>query len=145
MMGVLRLVFIVAGFLAGSAIALAQDSDRRHPTLDLWYPALEQADREGLSALISNEAEPPFQYVIKDLGITQNAEEFIASMDEWETAIKDGSIRYQFIDDGIDAYLVRVCYKFANSELLAQEQINFDSEKIAKIIQSSVGDKCEGF
>lgn len=106
-------------------------------TIDRWYAALAKADGEALAALLA----PDAAIRLQDVGVAQTKAEFVASMDEWKSAIAGGSIRYK--PDGASAY--KVCYDFPNNDLLTREVFTFANGLIASSEQLSLAKSCGGF
>lgn len=91
-------------------------------TVEKWYVALGKADAAALGELLT----PTAVIRIKDVGTAQTKAEFLSSMDEWRAAIDGGSIRHKAdgsVDNGL-AY--RVCYDFAENDLMTREVFSFE-------------------
>lgn len=122
-----------------AAVAVAQSS-----LLDRWYTALFDVNRVAIADLLADDA----VINLEDLGVSQTRDEFIASLDEWEEAVKDANIAWQLeegaiADDGQATALV--CYQFPDNELLIREVFVFRDGKIAGSTQTTAGDSCEAF
>lgn len=139
------LASIVGGCAFVASSVFAQDLPKTDESLTAWYAALQKPDVEGLKALMVPEDFSPFEYEIKDFDVKQNRAEFIASMDEWLGAISGGSIEYKITDAYEAGYSVLVCYRFVESELLAEEVVGVYDTKITSVSQLGKGDKCTGF
>ncbi|MEM8794213.1 MAG: nuclear transport factor 2 family protein [Pseudomonadota bacterium] len=126
------------------AMAPAVAEDGMSPIMR-WYDALEIADVPSLSALIHTDEKQPFRYEVADLGITQNRDEFIASMAEWVGAISGGRIDHKVTDTTDGGVTAMVCYRFTDSELLAEEKIVLKDDKITAVTQTAKGDSCSEF
>ena len=106
--------------------------------VERWFVALGGVDRREFRNLIADNA----LINLKDLGVTQTKNEFIASLDEWAAATKEASVvyRYQAISD--DNAVVQVCYRFKYNEMLSVEKFTFSNEKITSSVQEKMGNNC---
>ena len=106
--------------------------------VERWFVALGGVDRREFRNLIADNA----LINLKDLGVTQTKNEFIASLDEWAAATKEASVvyRYQAISD--DNAVVQVCYRFKYNETLSVEKFTFSNEKITSSVQEKMGNNC---
>ncbi len=106
--------------------------------VERWFVALGGVDRREFKNLIADNA----LINLKDLGVTQTKNEFIASLDEWAAATKEASVvyRYQAISD--DNAVVQVCYRFKYNEMLSVEKFTFSNEKITSSVQEKMGNNC---
>lgn len=131
---------IFAGVVLAVAIcavplqALAQQS-----IIDRWYEALLKADRAALSELLADDA----TITLDDLDVTQTKAEFIASMDEWETAAKGARIRHKIESEVGDTTMVLACYDFPGNDMTMREMFTTRDGRIVANTQSTVGDGCE--
>lgn len=114
-------------------------------SLSGWYNALQNADVSALEGAMAAEDFSPFEYKVTDLGIEQNRSEFIASMDEWLGAISGGSIDYKIKEEFEGGFTVSVCYRFKDSEFLAEEEVGVYDTKITGVSQTGKGNTCAGF
>lgn len=89
MIHALKSVFVICFVLMQISSGFA--AENRKPMLDAWYQALSPVDREIISVLLSDDAE----IELKDYEIVQTKQQFINSLDSWEDAIEDGSIRFK--------------------------------------------------
>lgn len=109
--------------------------------IDRWYKALLFADRATLSDLLS----PDARINLTDLGVEQDKQEFIASMDEWQASAKGATIRRRLekSEDGVSTVIV--CYDFPNNDLLTQETFAVTGEHITASSQAIVAENCDAF
>jgi hypothetical protein len=129
-----------AALLLSSAVAFPSFADEA-AVIDRWYKALLVADRAGLSNLLSADA----RIKLTDLGIEQDRQEFIASMDEWQASAKGATIRHRLekSEDGVATVIV--CYDFPNNDLLTQETFAVTGERITASSQAIVAENCDAF
>ena len=136
----------VALFIAAMpTLATAQTTLEKDDSLTAWYAALQKADVTAMESLMAPEDFSPFNYEVTDLGIEQNRKEFIESMAEWAGAINGGSIDYKITEEGEGFFKALVCYRFVDSELLAEENVGVYDTKITYIAQAAKGDSCANF
>ncbi|MHA6685794.1 nuclear transport factor 2 family protein [Mesorhizobium sp. A556] len=109
--------------------------------IERWYKALLIADRAGLSDLLSADA----RIKLTDLGVEQDRQEFIASMDEWQASAKGATIRHRLekSEDGVSTVIV--CYDFPNNDLLTQETFAVTGGRITASSQAIVAENCDAF
>ncbi len=100
-----------------------------------------QPDRAALAAMLAEDA----TITLEDLGISQTRDEFIASMDEWEDAVKDASEEHRLDSTVGDATTMLVCYRFAGNDLLMRERFVFDGDTITQSTQTTVAEDCGQF
>ncbi|WP_378947065.1 nuclear transport factor 2 family protein [Mesorhizobium sp. ANAO-SY3R2] len=120
---------------AGLFHASAQQS-----IVDRWYAALLQADRAALSELLADDA----TIRLDDLGVTQSKDEFIASMDEWQSAVKGAAIRHRVESEVGDTVVVLTCYDFPNNDMAMRETFTTRDGRIVANTQMTIGEDCEG-
>ncbi|CAN7531422.1 DUF4440 domain-containing protein [Aminobacter sp. LjRoot7] len=119
-----------------TAGAIAQES-----IVDRWYQALLKADGPALSQLLADNA----TIRLDDIGVTQSKSEFIASMDEWQTAVKGANIRHKIEAEMGDTVVVRTCYDFPNNDMTTRETFTTRSGLIVANTQMTIGENCDGF
>lgn len=119
-----------------TAGAVAQES-----IVDRWYQALLKADGPALSQLLADNA----TIRLDDIGVTQSKSEFIASMDEWQTAVKGANIRHKIEAEMGDTVVVRTCYDFPNNDMTTRETFTTSSGLIVANTQMTIGENCDGF
>ncbi len=130
----MRLVAALLAVVLGSTSAFADEA----ATIDKWFIALFQANGPALEQLLTADAE----IELRDLGVTQTRAQFIDSMGEWAVAIRDGKIRFK--QDGA-ASTYKVCYEFAESEVMTREVFTFANGLIARSVQTRLADNCAGY
>lgn len=133
MLAIRVMVVCVALFTAFQA--LAQES-----IVDRWYAALLQADRAELSELLADDA----TIRLDDLGVTQSKDEFIASMDEWQSAVKGAAIRHRVESEVGDTVAVLTCYDFPNNDMAMRETFTTKDDRIVANTQMTIGEDCDG-
>lgn len=110
--------------------------------MERWYQALLAVDRDGLSALLAEDA------IIRltDLGAEQSKSEFIASMDEWQIAVEGASIRHRIVDEQGAVTTVLACYDFPANDVLMQETFTVSAAGlIVESTQATVAENCDSF
>ncbi|MGF7006281.1 nuclear transport factor 2 family protein [Aminobacter sp. BE322] len=127
---------VAAAALLVAALASAQGGD----VVDRWYEALLQADRAALAGLLADNAE----IRLDDVGVTQTKAEFIASMDEWETAVAGAAIRHKVEARDGDVTTVLACYDFPSNEALMRETFTIRGERVVASTQIAIGEDCNG-
>jgi hypothetical protein len=106
-----------------------------------WYNALTIVNRADINDILSDKA----KITLGDLDIEQNKTEFIASLDEWEDAMKGSTIRHAIDSDEAGVITVTVCYKFPDNESLGRETFTFEAGKILTSTQETIAESCETF
>ncbi|WP_432286237.1 nuclear transport factor 2 family protein [Aminobacter sp. BA135] len=119
-----------------AAGAVAQES-----IVDRWYQALLKADGQTLSQLLADNA----TIRLDDIGVTQSKAEFIASMEEWQTAVKGANIRHKIEAEMGDTVVVRTCYDFPNNDMTTRETFVTRGGLIVANTQMTIGENCDGF
>lgn len=132
-------LFIFALALTLFTPAIAGDSQTQ--TIGKWYAALASVNRAEISGLLSENA----IITLGDLDIEQNKAEFIASLDEWEDAMKGSTVRHTIQSDVDGVLTVLVCYKFPDNEALGREVFTFDAANILSSNQETVAENCDDF
>jgi hypothetical protein len=122
------------------ALALPVHADD-NAIVDRWYAALLAADRARLSDLLADDA----RIRLEDLGIEQNKTEFIASMDEWETAVAGAAIRHRIDKSEGGVVTVIVCYDFPANDLLTRETFATTGEQITASSQGTIAESCDDY
>lgn len=115
--------------------AVAQES-----IVDRWYAALLQADRAALMELLTDDA----TIRLDDLGVTQSKDEFIASMNEWQSAVKGAAIRHRIDSEAGDTVAVLACYDFPNNDMAMRETFTTRDGRIVANTQMTIGEDCDG-
>lgn len=122
--------------LLATVSAIAQES-----VVDRWYAALLKADGPALSQLLADDA----TIRLDDIGVTQSKAEFIASMDEWQSAVKGAKIHHKIETEMGDTVAVRTCYDFPNNDMTTRETFTTRSGLIVANTQMTIGENCDGF
>ena len=106
--------------------------------VERWYAALGSVNRREFKELIADDA----IIALKDLGIDQTKDEFIAALPQWARATRKANIiyRYEAIEDGEASALV--CYRFESNEQLNVESFTFNADQITGSVQEAKGDNC---
>ena len=106
--------------------------------VERWFAALGSVNKRDFRKLIAEDA----KIVLKDLGIEQTKEEFIASLEEWQRLTRGANIiyKYQSIEDNSATALV--CYRFQSNEQLNLEQFTFSGALITGSVQELKGKSC---
>ncbi|GAA2835148.1 uncharacterized protein DUF4440 [Aminobacter aminovorans] len=131
----IRTIAAVFALLAAAG-AIAQES-----IVHRWYEALLKADGPALSQLLADNA----TIRLDDIGVTQSKSEFIASMDEWQAAVKGANIRHKIEAEMGDTVVVRTCYDFPNNDMTTRETFTTKSGLIVANTQMTIGENCDGF
>lgn len=134
----------VRAIVAGAVLAVAVCAAPFHvlaqqSIIDRWYDALLKADRVALSELLADDA----TITLDDLDVVQTKAEFIASMDEWQTAAKGATIRHKIESEVGDTTMVLACYDFPGNDMTMREMFTMRDGRIVANTQSTVGDGCE--
>ena len=106
-----------------------------------WYDALRTADRPALSSLLDGEA----TVELRDLGIVQNREEFLESLDSWEDAMSGSSIEVRTLSTGAEAVVADVCYRFPGNAQRNRETFAIASGYVIRVVQEMTASHCDGF
>lgn len=121
------------------AIIAAHADDRA--IISRWYSALLAADRTELSDLLADDV----RIQLEDLGIVQNKQEFIASIDEWKGAVAGAAIRHRLEKSEGGVTTVVACYDFPNNDMLMQETFAVADNRITASSQAAIAENCDGF
>lgn len=115
---------------------------RSDPVLiERWYNFLLAVDRPGLSALLAETA----RIKLTDLGVEQTRAEFIASMDEWESAVSGSTIRHRIEAVDGDTTTVIACYDFPANDILMRETFRIDAGLIVENTQATMAETCASY
>jgi hypothetical protein len=134
-----RAFLLVSSLLVSSTALRAGEPEKQ--LIDRWYSALSSINRTEITDLLSDKA----KITLGDLDIEQNKAEFIASLDEWEDAMKGSTIRHAVESDENGTITVTVCYKFPDNESLGREIFTFEPGKILTSAQETIAASCETF
>lgn len=105
--------------------------------LEVWYQALMTTDRAVIADLLADDV----MFDLQDLGISQNRDEYIDSLDSWEDAIEGGSINFKFDwmeSHDLDKAVALVCYHFESGPMIAKEIFTIVNGKFTQSIQSAL-------
>jgi hypothetical protein len=130
-------VFTAAALLV--AIMAARADDRA--IISRWYSALLVADRTELSDLLADDV----RIKLDDLGIVQNKQEFIASIDEWRGAVAGAAIRHRIEKSEAGVTTVIACYDFPDNDMLMHETFAVTDNRITASSQAAIAENCDGF
>lgn len=131
---------LIQTMAAAAAMFAALEAVAQESVVDRWYDALLVADRAALSELLARDA----TIRLDDLGVTQTKEEFIASMDEWQTAVKGAKIRHRVESEMGDTVAVLTCYDFPNNDMTMRETFTTKDGLIVANTQMTIGEDCDG-
>jgi len=109
--------------------------------IDRWYSALLVADRTELSDLLADDV----QIKLDDLGVVQNKQEFIASIDDWQSAVAGAAIRHRIEKTEAGVTSVIACYDFPSNDMLMQETFAISGDRITASSQAAIAESCEGY
>lgn len=137
-MRLVQMACLLAAIIAGPS-AFAGEAEKT--TIEGWYKALSSVDRAAIGALLADDA----RITLGDLDIEQNKAEFIASLDEWEDAMRGSTLRHAIQSDTGGLVTVLVCYTFADNETLTREVFGLSGGLIRTSEQETVSDSCAGF
>jgi hypothetical protein len=132
-----RLVLPAAAVLLTVVSAAGADDG----VIDRWYAALLAVDRVAISDLLSDDA----RIRLDDIGVEQSKAEFIASMDEWETAAAGGAIRHRVEKAEGGVTTVIACYDFPANDILMRETFAVTDDKITASSQSAIAETCDAY
>ena len=131
------IAFAIAALLFSIVCARADEG----AIIDRWYSALLVADRTELSDLLADDV----QIKLDDLGVVQNKQEFIASIDDWQTAVTGAAIRHRIEKTEAGVTSVIACYDFPSNEMLMQETFAISGNRITASSQAALAESCEGY
>ncbi|RWA80537.1 DUF4440 domain-containing protein [Mesorhizobium sp.] len=132
-----RSVLAAVALLFSLLAARADDS----VIIDRWYSALLAADRTELSALLADDA----RMTLEDLGVVQNKQEFIASIDEWQGAVAGATIRHRIEKSENGETTVLACYDFPENDTLMRETFTVLGGRITASTQTAIAQDCSGY
>jgi hypothetical protein len=133
----LSLLFAALVWAAAAMPAFADDG----AVIDRWYAALLAADRAGLAELLSDDA----RIDLADLGVEQDKQEFLDSMDEWEASVKGAAIRHRIEKSEGGVSTVFACYDFPGNDILMQETFAIAGDRITASSQAAIAENCDSF
>lgn len=132
---------LIVGFIAAFAASAAMAGEAEKAAIDSWYKALVAVDRASFANLLDDNA----KITLGDLDIVQTKAEFIASLDEWEDAMKGATLRHAVETDEDGLVTVTVCYTFPDNESLTREIFGFEGGRIMSSEQQTISDNCAEF
>ncbi|TPK82303.1 nuclear transport factor 2 family protein [Mesorhizobium sp. B2-4-17] len=130
-------VFTAAALLMTIMAAHADDG----ALIGRWYSALLVADRTELSELLADDV----RIKLDDLGIVQSKQEFIASIDEWKSAVAGAAIRHRTEESGGGVTTVIACYDFPDNDMLMRETFAVKDNRITASSQAAIAENCDGY
>ncbi|MCV3208080.1 nuclear transport factor 2 family protein [Mesorhizobium sp. YC-39] len=131
------ITFIVAALMLTLTSAHADDG----AIISRWYSALLVADRTELSDLLADDV----RIKLNDLGVVQNKQEFIASIDDWQGAVAGATIRHRIEKTEGGVTTVIACYDFPNNDMLMQETFAVTDNRITASSQAAIAENCDGY
>ncbi|AZO27072.1 MULTISPECIES: nuclear transport factor 2 family protein [Mesorhizobium] len=132
-----RSVLAAVALLFSLLAARADDS----VIIDRWYSALLAADRTELSALLADDA----RMTLEDLGVVQNKQEFIDSIDQWQDAVAGAAIRHRIEKSEHGETTVLACYDFPENDTLMRETFTVVGGRITASTQTAIAQDCSGY
>ena len=109
--------------------------------LDRWYSALLVADRTELSELLSDDV----RMKLDDIGVVQDKQDFIASIDEWQGAVAGATIRHRIEKSANGETTVIACYDFPENDTLMRETFTVVGGRITASTQTAIAQDCGGY
>lgn len=131
--------FFLAAVLLLSAIVRANADDGA--VIDRWYSALLVADRTELSELLADDV----RMKLDDIGVVQDKQEFIASIDEWQGAVAGATIRHRIEKSENGQTTVLACYDFPGNDTLMRETFTVVGGRITASTQTAVAQDCSAY
>lgn len=133
----LRLLTAALLLLSSASFATADSQ----AIVEKWYTALTVIDRAAFETLLTDDA----VISLDDLDTEQSKKEFIESLDEWQDAMKDATIRHKIETETRETISVLVCYKFPDNEIFGRETFRIVDDKITESVQTTIADSCAEF
>ncbi|CDX25542.1 conserved exported hypothetical protein [Mesorhizobium sp. ORS 3324] len=109
--------------------------------IDRWYAALLAADRTELSALLADDV----RMKLDDIGVVQDKQEFIASIDEWQGAVAGAAIRHRIEKSENGETTVLACYDFPENDTLMRETFTVVGGHITASTQTAIAHDCSAY
>ncbi|MBZ9770665.1 nuclear transport factor 2 family protein [Mesorhizobium sp. CA6] len=109
--------------------------------IDRWYSALLIADRTELSDLLSDDV----RMKLDDMGVVQTKQDFIASIDEWQSAVAGAAIRHRVEKSENGETTVLACYDFPSNDTLMRETFTIAGGRIVVSTQTAVAQDCSAY
>lgn len=133
-----RRLFLTAALLLLPIVRASADDGA---IIDRWYSALLVADRTELSELLADDV----RMKLDDIGVIQDKQEFIASIDEWQGAVAGAAIRHRIEKSENGQMTVLACYDFPENDTLMRETFTVVGGRIAASTQVAVAQDCEAY
>ncbi|MDG4904880.1 nuclear transport factor 2 family protein [Mesorhizobium sp. WSM4898] len=130
--------FLAAALLLSATICASADDSA---VIDRWYSALLVADRTELSELLSEEV----HMKLDDVGVVQDKQEFLASIDEWQGAVAGAAIRHRIEKSEKGETTVLACYDFPENDTLMRETFTVVGGRITASTQTAVAQDCSAY
>lgn len=134
-----RLLITITLLLSLVAPSLAEDTPET--LVERWYKALMTADRAEFADLLTDDA----TIVLEDQEVELNKSEFLASLAEWENAVKNTTVKHRLEGTENGRMTMLVCYAFPENTTYSREIFSFRDGKISASAQGAIGETCEGF
>ncbi len=132
-----RAAFVAAALLSSLVCARADDG----AIIDRWYSALLVADRTELTDLLADDV----RMKLDDVGVVQNKQEFIDSIDEWQGAVAGAAIRHRIEKSEAGVTTVIACYDFPNNDMLMHETFAIADDRITASTQKALAESCAAY
>lgn len=126
-----RSVFLAAALLLYPTLHASADDSA---VIDRWYSALRAADRTELSKLLADDV----RMKLDDIGVVQDKQEFIASIDEWQSAVTGAEIRHRIEKSENGRTIVIACYDFPQNDTLMRETFTVADGRITASTQIAI-------
>ncbi|TPL63012.1 nuclear transport factor 2 family protein [Mesorhizobium sp. B2-4-3] len=131
-------VFLAAALLISSLVRASADDGA---IIDRWYSALLAADRTELSELLADDV----RMKLDDIGVVQTKQDFIASIDEWQSAVAGAAIRHRIERSENGETTVLACYDFPSNDTLMRETFTVAGGRIVASTQTAVAQDCSAY
>ncbi|MDX8500298.1 nuclear transport factor 2 family protein [Mesorhizobium sp. VK4C] len=132
-----KLLLATALLLSSIVCASADDS----AVIDRWYSALLIADRSELSELLADDV----RMKLDDIGVVQDKQEFLASIDEWQGAVAGATIRHRIEKSEHGETTVLACYDFPENDTLMRETFTVVGGRITASTQTAIAQDCSAY
>lgn len=106
--------------------------------IDRWYDALRIVNRATFNTLLADEA----TIELKQLGVEQDKEEFVESLDYWEDIAGDLFISPNIVSSSDQLIEVDVCYRFPSNSHTNRETFHIKGGLIVRQIQEKLREGC---
>lgn len=131
-------IFLTAVLLLSWLVRASADDGA---IIDRWYSALLVADRTELSDLLADDV----RMKLDDIGVVQNKEDFITSIDEWQGAVAGAAIRHRIEKSENGETTVLACYDFPSNDTLMRETFTVAGGRIIASTQTAVAQDCRAY